>query len=109
MFLPDKIEFNGASGKTYSFEVYPKSAQLPDTVGVFILTYSHPRGHLSGFQVNILSMGIANNLNSVIVDLRQDESLLKECWNYSCIMCLDKVTQCHECIDDLKNIKCTQC
>ncbi len=102
--MQKRWEFTGVSGKKYTFEVYPKSAQLPATGGIYIVTYSHPRGHLSGFQVNTLCMGVANNLNSTIEDLRQQESLAKDCWNYTCILCLDNADLRHECFDDLHAI-----
>jgi hypothetical protein len=101
MYMQKKLEFSGASGKTYTFEVYPKSAQLPKTHGIYILTYSHPCGHLSGVRVNTLCMGVANNLNMVIADLRQKGSFLRECWNYTCIMCLDNAVLSREYFEDL--------
>jgi hypothetical protein len=104
MYISKEIEFNGASGKTYSFTVYPKSGQLPESSGLYILTYIHPRGHIAGFKVNIIAMGEANNLNAVIDDLRQEDRLLKECWNYSCIMTFDNTAIRQESLEDLSLI-----
>ena len=109
MFIQKKIECIGASGKIYTFEVYPKSARLPETGGIYLLAYCHPRGHLSGFQVNILRMGVADNLNAVIDGLRQKADLLKECWNYTGIMCLDADPAGCEYIEDLSAVKAIQC
>ena len=49
MYVGDELELTGVSGKTYTFKIYPKSAQHPETGGIFIVSYMHPRGHLAGF------------------------------------------------------------
>ena len=95
------LEFKGLSGKLYTFDIYSKSAKLPTTGGIFILTYSHPRGHLAGFQVNVLRMEIVTNLNSAVTDLRRDKNLLKECWNYTCTICLDDPEVREQYLEDL--------
>ncbi|MBM9513649.1 hypothetical protein [Desulfogranum marinum] len=100
MFVEDHVEFTGLSGKTYTFEVYPKSAQLPETGGIFIVTYMHPRGHRAGFKVNALHVGVADNLHAAVHALKTEEMLLKKCWNYTCIMNLDTpVTRDAYCAD----------
>lgn len=103
------FEFRGISGKTYRFDVFSKSAKLPETGGVLILTYSHPRGHLAGIQVNVLRMEIATNLNSAVIDLSQDDNLQKECWNYTCAICLDDPKIREQYIKDLSHTTSIQC
>ncbi len=39
MYVEEQLEFTGISGKTYTFKVYPKSVQLPETGGISIVTY----------------------------------------------------------------------
>ena len=89
MYVEEQLELTGISGQTYTFKVYPKSAQLPETGGIFIVTYMHPRGHLAGFQVNHLHIGVANNLQAVVHDLKKEDRFLKKCWNYTCTMNLN--------------------
>jgi len=87
--MQEIVEFIGVSGEAYTFNVSSKSTELPDAAGIYILTYSHPRGHLAGFQVNVLRMGTTVDLNAAIIELRQDESLMDKCWNYTCTLPLD--------------------
>ena len=89
MYVGDQLELTGVSGKTYTFKVYPKSAQLPETGGIFIVTYMHPRGHLAGFKVIPLHIGVADNLQTVINDLKKEDRFLKNCWNYTCTINLN--------------------
>ncbi|BHH82445.1 hypothetical protein [Desulforhopalus sp. 52FAK] len=107
--MQKRLEFIGLSGTVYTFDVYSKSAQLPTAGGVFILTYSHPRGHLAGFQVNVLRTGTTSNLNSAVADLRQDDDLLEKCWNYTCTICLDDPTIRDQYFEDLRNTNSIQC
>ena len=89
MYVKEHIELTGISGKTYTFKVYPKSAQLPETGGIFIVTYMHPQGHLAGFKVNPLHIGAADNLQAVVQDLKKEDKFSKNCWNYTCVMSLN--------------------
>ena len=89
MLMTKSWVFTGKSKKKYTFELYSKSAQLPEVGGIYILAYAHPRGHLAGFQINILCMGETVNLNATVSELQHREDLLKQCWNYNYILCLD--------------------
>lgn len=94
--------FEGESGQEYTFEVYSKSAKLPEMGGIYILAYSHPRGHLAGIQVNILCMGKTENLNLEIGDLQQRNDLTQQCWNYNYILCHDKAETRDKYLKDLQ-------
>ncbi len=109
MLIQKQLEFNGESGKFYTFEVYTKSARLPQKAGIYIITYSHPRGHLSGFQVNVLAIGTATNLDLAVADLREKDRWSKECWNYTCILCLNDAASRQEYFDDLQGTRSVQC
>lgn len=109
MLIQKRLEFNGESGKSYTFEIYAKSAHLPQRAGIYIVTYSHPRGHLSGFQINILAIGTAANLDSAVADLRKKDSWSKECWNYTCILCVDDAAKRQEYFHDLQRSSSVQC
>lgn len=109
LLMDDQISFVGESGNTYTFRVYSKSDSLPDKAGIYILTYSHPRGHLSGFQVNILGVGNAPVLNSVLEELRTSEKLAEQCWNYTCILCLDDEIKRREIVLDLSSVDLVIC
>ena len=93
--------FTGESGKQYNFELHSKSAPLPVTGGIYILTYTHPRGHLAGVQINILDIGKTENLNLSVTGLQQSEPLKEQCWNYNYIRCIDDPESRDACLKDL--------
>ena len=93
--------FTGKSGKQYTFELYSKSAPLPETGGIYILTYMHPRGHLAGVQINILEIGKTENLNLSVAGLQPCERLKDQCWNYNYILRIDDPESRDECLNDL--------
>jgi hypothetical protein len=86
MYIQKSIELKGVTGKTYTLDMYPKSAQLPDVGGIYILMYCHPRGHLAGIKVNTLHIGTSDNLNSKVDSFRQDKTMLEMAWNYTGII-----------------------
>ena len=86
MFEKKHWVFRGESGEDHSFECFSRSDPLPDSGGIYILTYTHPRGHLAGFQVNILFMDATDDLRAEVSGLQNRERLLKACWNYTCIL-----------------------
>ncbi len=108
MLIQKHIEFHGESGKSYTFEVHTKSARLPDKAGIYIIAYAHPRGHLSGFQLNVLFIGTATNLESAVAALREKDSWSSECWNYTCTLCLDEVAKRQEYWEDLHENRSVQ-
>jgi len=99
--MQKQLEISGQSGESYTFDVYPKSAHLPEKAGLYIITYTHPRGHLAGYQINIICMGRSTNLEAAVADLRERENLAEECWNYTCILCIDDVPKISRILEDL--------
>lgn len=93
--------FTGKSGKQYTFELYSKSAPLPEAGGIYILTYTHPRGHLAGVQINILEIGKTENLNLSVAGLQRCKRLKDQCWNYNYILCIDDPESRDACLIDL--------
>jgi hypothetical protein len=93
--------FSGESGKQYTFELYSKSDPLPETGGIYIITYTHPRGHLAGYKINILDIGKTEHLNLLVTDLQQSKRLIEQLWNYNYILCLDNPKSRDECLQDL--------
>lgn len=103
MYIRNSIELKGVTGKKYTFDLYPKSAQLPGTGGIYILMYCHPRGHLAGLKVNTLRIGLADNLNSIVANFRQDETMQEKAWNYSGIIVIEEKDIGLEYLKDLTN------
>lgn len=101
MLMKKNWVFEGESGKKYTFELFSKSAHLPEEGGIYILTYTHPRGHLAGFQINILCVAGTDNLSVAVSDLQGRDSLLKRCWNYNYILCIDDTDTRKQCLRDL--------
>lgn len=93
--------FTGRSGKQYNFELYSKSAPLPETGGIYILTYTHPRGHMAGVEINILDIGKTENLDLAVTAFQPCERLKAQCWNYNYIFCIDDPQSRDECLKDL--------
>lgn len=102
MLFPKRLEFSGESGKSYFFDVFTKNTHLPERAGIYITTYAHPRGHLAGFQVNVLCVGMATNLESAVAGLREKDRWAKECWNYTCILCIDDEAIIRKYLKDLQ-------
>lgn len=101
MFKQKAWLFEGDSGTHYTFEIYSKKSELPKTGGIFILAYTHPRGHLAGYQVHTLSMGVTDNLQLEIAALPQQKCLQDECWNSTFILRLDEPETRSESLKDL--------
>jgi hypothetical protein len=101
MLMKKNWVFEGKFNEKYTFELYSKSAEIPEVGGIYILTYAHPRGHLAGYQINILCMGATESQNVAVSDLQQQECLLKQCWNYNYILCLDEQDTRDEYLKDL--------
>jgi|GEM_PF-1043983 len=76
MFRQTKWSFTGASGTEYLFTILPKSEGLPQASGLFILAYTHPRGHMAGWQVNPLFIGHAENMELML----ENEVMLDRDW-----------------------------
>lgn len=94
--------FQGISGDKYTFESYSKSTELPGVGGIYILVYAHPRGHLAGFQINILAMGSTDNLNGAVSGLQQSERLMTLCWNYNYVLSVFDPETRDRYLEDLK-------
>ncbi|BCS88377.1 hypothetical protein [Pseudodesulfovibrio sediminis] len=81
MFRQKEWPFIGSSGTTYTFTIYPKSAELPDAGGIILLAYTHPRGHRAGYQANILHIGHGVDLSAPLDQQANLECAASECWN----------------------------
>lgn len=90
MHIQNSIDLKSATGKTYTFDLYHKSAQLPENGGIYILTYCHPRGHVAGLQVNTLHIGATDNINSTVAGFREDKVMQEKPWNYTGIISIEQ-------------------
>lgn len=101
MYIQDSIELIGAKGKTYTFDLYSKSDDLPEEAGIYILLYCHPRGHLAGLKVNTLHIGITENLHSAVVKFRDNKTMQEKLWNYTGILLVKQKDTGLEYLNDL--------
>lgn len=101
MFRQEKWSFAGGSGTEYFFEIKKKSAALPASGGVYILSYTHPRGHLAGFEVHPLYLGQTDNLKTTISTPPELKCITDECWNCSYILLIDDEQVRIDCMKDL--------
>lgn len=87
MFKHKNYFFKGKSGKEYSFVIFAKTRPIPESGGVYILTYTHPRGHRAGYKVNMLYAGETENLREELAEPAQADCLWDGNWN--CIHLLE--------------------
>jgi len=101
MFRQTKWSFTGVSGTDYLFTILPKSEGLPQSSGIFILAYTHPRGHMAGWQVNPLFIGHAENMGLMLKsEVRLDQEW-RGTWNCNFVL-LESVASVREmCVCDL--------
>jgi hypothetical protein len=81
MFNKKDWVFEGKSGEKYIFQIFSKNGELPESGGIYILSYTQPRGHLAGFSVTILSIGSSENLRTAVTAPPNMECLKENCWN----------------------------
>ncbi|SMF20216.1 hypothetical protein [Desulfovibrio gilichinskyi] len=105
MFRQDKWSFTGGLGTEYFFEIKKKSSTLPPSGGVYIFSYTHPRGHLAGFEVHPLYIGQTDNLETTLPAPPKLKCITDECWNCTYILLIDDEQARINCVHDLlKNI-----
>lgn len=105
MFRQKEWPFTGASGTKYLFSIRPKSAGPPGGPGVFILAYTHPRGHLAGWRVTPLLIGHAEDMRAPIVnevELHKDQAPL---WNSTFVLPEPSASARETCVRDLKSLE----
>lgn len=101
MFKQKEWSFTGASGTKYIFSILPKSQSLPPSPGIFILAYTHPRGHMAGWQVNPLFISHADNMCVTLDDgvrLDRDQGAM---WNCNFVLLESDPSVREMCVRDL--------
>lgn len=81
MFKQKDWLFQGKSGEEYKFGIFAKTRPIPESGGVYILAYTHPRGHRSGFKVNMLYAGETDNFQQELAAPPQKDCLWEGNWN----------------------------
>lgn len=81
MFEQKEWTFTGASGAARTFTLSPKSEELPAVPGVFILAYTHPRGHRAGWQVTVLNIRYCEDIRAGVRAEAGRSCLQKGNWN----------------------------
>ncbi len=109
MFKQEKWSFTGDSGIEYLFEIKMKSSTLPPSGGVYILSYTHPRGHLAGFEAHPLYIGQTDNLNKTLSAPAQLKCITDECWNCTYILSAEDGQARINCVQDLLKNYQTPC
>jgi hypothetical protein len=82
----DDHRFIGKSGREHAFAVHARRAVLPARPALYLLGYRHPRGHLAGFHVVPLWLGMAENLAARLAAHPSEECLRSELWNCVCVL-----------------------
>ncbi|WP_321402993.1 hypothetical protein [Maridesulfovibrio sp.] len=101
MFKQKEWLFQGESGKEYTFGIYAKTRPIPEHSGLYILSYTHPRGHRSGFKVNMLYAGETENFSKTIAAPPQADCLWDENWNCIYLLINDNPDERRNILSDL--------
>lgn len=109
MFKQKEWIFVGKSGDKYTFEIYKKDATYPRRAGIFIFAYTHPRGHLAGFETHALYIGSSDNLQETIASPPQQDCVTKECWNCTYILLTEDQKTQTDILSDLRESLPTPC
>jgi len=102
MFKQEKWSFTGASGTEYTFSILPKSEGLPQAPGVFILAYTHPRGHMAGWQVNPLMIDQAEDMRLALESAGGLDSDRMSIWNSNFVLLEAVDSDRKKCVHDLE-------
>ncbi|KAB1442809.1 hypothetical protein [Pseudodesulfovibrio senegalensis] len=102
MFRQEEWIFSGASGAHYRFSIRTKKSGLPQAPGVVMLAYTHPRGHMAGWQVNPLFIGHADDMSRIPESEVDPHSKQMALWN-SCFLLPESLAAAREaCVLDLE-------
>ena len=102
MFKQKIWPFIGTSGTEYPFTILPKSEKLPQSAGVFILAYTHPRGHMAGWEITPILINHANNIALALdteTHLNRDQ---KAIWNCNFVLLEPSQSAREKYVRDLK-------
>ncbi|BDQ36948.1 hypothetical protein SYK_13080 [Pseudodesulfovibrio nedwellii] len=102
MFKQKIWPFIGASGTEYPFTILPKSEKLPQSAGVFILAYTHPRGHMAGWKTTPILINHADNIALTLdteTQLNHNQTAL---WNSNFVLLEPSQSAREKCVHDLK-------
>jgi hypothetical protein len=102
MFSRREWTFTGASGVEYKFSILAKSEEPPQSSGVFILAYVHPRGHLAGWQVNPLFIGQADDLRPPLAEGVGLDNEQRFIWNCNFVLLEPAASVREACVRDLE-------
>lgn len=103
MFKQKKWPFTGASGTEYVFSILRKSDRLPQSPGVFILAYTHPRGHLAGWEVKPLRIGQSDDISASLERETGLDADQKAMWNSVFVLPEPDANTREACVRDLNN------
>ena len=101
MFKQKEWPFSGKSGKEYAFGIFAKTRPIPEYGGIYILAYTHPRGHRAGFKVNMLYIGETDNFRKELADPPQADCLWDDCWNCIYLLRIDEPDKREDVLKDL--------
>ncbi|TIH12941.1 hypothetical protein D0S45_16600 [Marinifilum sp. JC120] len=101
MFKQKEWPFSGKSGKEYTFGIFAKTRPIPEEAGVYILSYTHPRGHRAGFKVNMLYVGETDNFRQELTNPPEADCLWEGCWNCIYLLEIDNTKEREKVLADL--------
>ncbi|ACS80709.1 hypothetical protein [Maridesulfovibrio salexigens] len=101
MFKQKNWPFTGKSGTEYTLGIFAKTRPIPEYGGVYILAYTHPRGHRAGFKVNVLYIGKTRNFRKELENPPQADRLWEGNWNCIYLLRIDEPERRKEVLADL--------
>lgn len=104
MYKLKEWTFTGASGTKYQFSNLAKSDELPQSPGILILGYAHPRGHLAGWQVHPLQIHHSDNIHATFANSIEQQATQLPLWNCNLILLEPSSSAREESVKDLEGI-----
>ncbi|NDV22061.1 hypothetical protein [Desulfovibrio sp. JC022] len=101
MFKQKEWIFTGKSGKEYTFGIFAKTRPIPEEAGIYILSYTHPRGHRAGFKVNMLYVGGTENFRQELNNPPEADCLWDGNWNCIYLLEIDDMDERLKILEDL--------
>jgi len=104
MYKLNEWTFTGDSGAEYRFSCLAKSEELPQSPGILIPGYAHPRGHLAGWQVQPLLIDHSDNIRTTFANSIEQQVAQLPLWNCNLILLEPSSSARAESVKDLENI-----
>ncbi|EPR43656.1 hypothetical protein dsx2_2273 [Desulfovibrio sp. X2] len=81
----EETTLTGASGRAYPFRIFSLKEDFDPTPALYLLGYRHPKGHIAGYNVVPLYLGLAEDLRRELAGHPSAQCLRFELCNCVCL------------------------